>query len=101
MPSLQGPALCLLFFLSLRSKGVDGLLVTTNPFYEGRRDDIVAAGQGWQWSERKFWPASFWDRDIKSVQCDRHKAVYADEIGQFGGTVQAELLYSGAIGQFR
>ena len=23
-------------------KGVDGLLVTTNPFYEGRRDDIVA-----------------------------------------------------------
>ena len=29
-------------FASLRSKGVDALLVTTNPFYEGRRDDIVA-----------------------------------------------------------
>jgi putative ABC transport system substrate-binding protein len=29
-------------FASLRSKGVDGLLVTTNPFYEGRREDIVA-----------------------------------------------------------
>ncbi len=29
-------------FASLRSKGVDGLLVATNPFYEGRRDDIVA-----------------------------------------------------------
>jgi putative ABC transport system substrate-binding protein len=29
-------------FASLQSKGVDALLVTTNPFYEGRRDDIVA-----------------------------------------------------------
>jgi len=29
-------------FGSLRSKGVDALLVTTNPFYEGRRDEIVA-----------------------------------------------------------
>jgi putative ABC transport system substrate-binding protein len=29
-------------FASLQSKGVDGLLVATNPFYEGRRDDIVA-----------------------------------------------------------
>jgi putative ABC transport system substrate-binding protein len=29
-------------FASLRSKGVDAVLVTTNPFYEGRRDDIVA-----------------------------------------------------------
>jgi putative ABC transport system substrate-binding protein len=29
-------------FASLRSKGVDALLVTTNPFYEGRRDEIVA-----------------------------------------------------------
>ena len=29
-------------FASLRSKEVDALLVTTNPFYEGRRDDIVA-----------------------------------------------------------
>ena len=29
-------------FAPLRSKGVDALLVTTNPFYEGRRDDIVA-----------------------------------------------------------
>ncbi|MGB6350395.1 MAG: ABC transporter substrate binding protein, partial [Pseudolabrys sp.] len=29
-------------FASLRSKGVDALLVTTNPFYEGRCDDIVA-----------------------------------------------------------
>ena len=29
-------------FASLRSKGVDALLVTTNPFYEGRREDIVA-----------------------------------------------------------
>jgi len=28
-------------FASLRSKGVDALLVTTNPFYEGRRDHIV------------------------------------------------------------
>jgi putative tryptophan/tyrosine transport system substrate-binding protein len=29
-------------FASFRSKGLDALLVTTNPFYEGRRDDIVA-----------------------------------------------------------
>ena len=29
-------------FASLRSKGVDALLITTNPFYEGRRDRIVA-----------------------------------------------------------
>ncbi|HYC17293.1 MAG TPA: ABC transporter substrate-binding protein [Pseudolabrys sp.] len=29
-------------FASLRSQGVDALLVTTNPFYEGRRDNIVA-----------------------------------------------------------
>ena len=29
-------------FASLRSKEVDALLVTTNPFYKGRRDDIVA-----------------------------------------------------------
>jgi putative ABC transport system substrate-binding protein len=29
-------------FASLRSNGVDALLVTTNPFYEGRRDHIVA-----------------------------------------------------------
>jgi len=28
-------------FVSLRSNGVDALLVTTNPFYEGRRDHIV------------------------------------------------------------
>jgi putative ABC transport system substrate-binding protein len=29
-------------FASLQSRGVDALLVTTNPFYEGRRDQIVA-----------------------------------------------------------
>jgi len=29
-------------FTSLQSRGVDALLVTTNPFYEGRRDHIVA-----------------------------------------------------------
>jgi putative tryptophan/tyrosine transport system substrate-binding protein len=29
-------------FASFSSKGLDALLVTTNPFYEGRRDDIVA-----------------------------------------------------------
>jgi putative tryptophan/tyrosine transport system substrate-binding protein len=29
-------------FGSLQSRGVDALLVTTNPFYEGRRDHIVA-----------------------------------------------------------
>ena len=29
-------------FASLRSRGVNALLVTTNPFYEGRRDHIVA-----------------------------------------------------------
>ena len=29
-------------FVSLRSKGVDALLISTNPFYEGRRDHIVA-----------------------------------------------------------
>lgn len=29
-------------FASLRPKAVDALLVTTNPFYEGRRDNIVA-----------------------------------------------------------
>jgi len=29
-------------FASLHSRGVDALLVTTNPFYEGRRDRIVA-----------------------------------------------------------
>jgi len=29
-------------FASLQSRGIDALLVTTNPFYEGRRDQIVA-----------------------------------------------------------
>src|SRR5262249_26166966 len=29
-------------FASLQSRGVDALLVTTNPFYEGRRNQIVA-----------------------------------------------------------
>ena len=29
-------------FASLRSRGVEALLVTTNPFYEGRRNNIVA-----------------------------------------------------------
>jgi ABC-type uncharacterized transport system substrate-binding protein len=29
-------------FASLQSRGIDALLVTTNPFYEGRRDHIVA-----------------------------------------------------------
>ena len=44
---------------------------------------------------------SFWDRNIKSVQCHRDKAIYADEIGQLRGAMEAELLYSGAVGQFR
>jgi putative tryptophan/tyrosine transport system substrate-binding protein len=29
-------------FASLQSRGVDALLVTTNPYYEGRRNQIVA-----------------------------------------------------------
>jgi putative ABC transport system substrate-binding protein len=29
-------------FAGLRSRGVDAVMVTTNPFYEGRRDQIVA-----------------------------------------------------------
>src|SRR5262245_65530283 len=29
-------------FASLQSRGVDALLITTNPFYEGRREQIVA-----------------------------------------------------------
>jgi putative ABC transport system substrate-binding protein len=29
-------------FTSLQSRGVDALLITLNPFYEGRRDQIVA-----------------------------------------------------------
>ncbi len=31
-------------FASLQSKGVDGLLVATNPFYEGRREYSVVGG---------------------------------------------------------
>jgi putative ABC transport system substrate-binding protein len=34
-------------FGSLRSKGVDALLVTTNPFYEGLRDHIVALAKNY------------------------------------------------------
>src|SRR5262245_36251554 len=31
-------------FASLQSRGIDALLVTTNPFYQGRREKIVALG---------------------------------------------------------
>ena len=43
-------------------------------------------------------PVSFRHRNVECVQCNRDKAIYADEIRQFGGSVQAELLDGGAIG---
>jgi enamine deaminase RidA (YjgF/YER057c/UK114 family) len=40
------------------------------------------------------------NRHIEGVECDRHHAVEADEVGQLRGSVSAELLHGGFIGQF-
>jgi putative ABC transport system substrate-binding protein len=48
-------------FASLKSQGLDALLVTTNPFYEGRRERIVAL------AERHSMPAVYSWREYSAV----------------------------------